>query len=390
MKPFAQHFDFDLSKIETPSHILDLGALNRNLAILKEVQDQAGCKIILAQKGFSQWSVYKHIAAVLAGTTASSLNEARLGREEFGKEVHFYSPAVSDQEFEQLLQITDHFVLNSVAQKKRLLPRYEEFHRRTGRTVEFGLRLNHQHREVEVDIYDPSSPCSRFGVLRSDLSKEDLEGISGLHFHSLCQHGADALQRTLVAVEKQFGDLIPGLKWINMGGGHYITHPDYNLDLLVSLIRDFKTRYGVEVYLEPGGAVALNAGVLVASVLEIVHNQVDIAVLDVSASAHMPDVLEMPYRPDVIGAEKPRVKPHTYRLAGNTCLAGDVIGDYSFDHKLSRGDKLVFTDMAQYSMVKNTNFNGVQLPSIGIADPSTGKVTIVRTFSYEDYKGRLS
>lgn len=385
-----QHFDFDLSQIESPSHILDLGALDRNLAILKEVQDQAGCKIILAQKGFSQWSAYKHIAAVLAGTTASSLNEARLGREEFGKEVHFYSPAVSDLEFEQLLQITDHFVLNSVAQKKRLLPLYEEFHRRTGRTVEFGLRVNHQHREVEVDIYDPSSPCSRFGVLRSDLCKDDLEGISGLHFHSLCQHGADALQRTLTAVEKQFGDLIPGLKWINMGGGHYITHPEYNLDLLVSLIRDFKARYGVEVYLEPGGAVAFNAGVLVASVLEIVHNQVDIAVLDVSASAHMPDVLEMPYRPDVIGAEKSGVKPYTYRLAGNTCLAGDVIGDYSFDRPLSRGDKLVFTDMAQYSMVKNTNFNGVQLPSIGIADPSTGKVTIVRTFGYEDYKGRLS
>jgi carboxynorspermidine decarboxylase len=385
-----QRFDFDLSTIETPSHILDLGALDRNLAILKQVQEQAGCKIILAQKGFSQWSAYNRIASVLAGTTASSLNEARLGREEFGKEVHFYSPAVSDQDFEQLLQITDHFVLNSVAQKKRLLPVYEEFHRKTGRTVEFGLRVNHQHREVEVDIYDPSSPCSRFGVLRSDLSTGDLEGISGLHFHSLCQHGADALQRTLAAFEKQFGDLIPGLKWINMGGGHYITHQDYNLDLLISLIREFKARYGVEVYLEPGGAVALNAGVLVASVLEIAHNHVEIAVLDVSASAHMPDVLEMPYRPDVIGAEKPGIKPHTYRLAGNTCLAGDVIGDYSFDRKLSRGDKLVFTDMAQYSMVKNTNFNGVQLPSIGVADPATGKVTIVRTFGYEDYKGRLS
>ncbi len=385
-----QTFDFDLSQVETPVHLADLGALDKNLAILKRVQDETDCKILLALKGFSQWSVFDRISKVLYGTTSSSLNEARLGAEEFGKETHFYAPAVSDKDFLELIKITDHIVLNSVAQKKRLLSLYDQHKASLKKPVEFGMRVNHQHREVKVAMYDPSAPCSRFGVLQQDIKKEDLEGLSGLHFHSLCQHGSDALERALQSFEEKFGHLVSGLKWVNFGGGHYITAPDYDLDRLITLIKNFKAKYNVQVYLEPGGAIAYNAGVLVASVLEVMKNDMEIAILDVSASAHMPDVLEMPYRPDIIGADLPAKKAYTYRLTGNTCLAGDVIGDYSFDRPLKAGDKLIFTDMAQYSMVKNTNFNGVKLPDIGLADPATGQIKIVRRFGYEDYRDRLS
>lgn len=383
-RPRFRSFDYDIRALETPAYICDLGALEENLAILDRVQREAGCKILLALKGFAMWSTFERIRRVLPGTTASSLDEARLGREEFGGEVHACAPAYSERDFRGLLEICDHIVVNSTAQWKRLRPLVP-----SGCEVEFGLRVNHEHREVEVALYDPCAPGSRLGATRAQVDPGDLGGIVGLHFHSLCELGADALARTLPAFEAKFGELIGKMRWVNMGGGHHITRPDYDVDALVHLIDDFKRRWGVEVYLEPGEAIALDTGVLVASVLDIVHNEVDIAVLDTSATAHMPDVLEMPYRPRIYGAGDPGEKPHTYRLGGLSCLAGDVIGDWSFDRPLKIGDKIVFADMIHYTMVKNTTFNGVRLPSIALAHPETRTIELVRRFGYEDYKFRL-
>lgn len=380
-------FDFDVRDVETPAFVVDLGALDRNLAILKRVQVEADCKILLALKGFAMWSVFDRIKQALPGVTSSSTAEARLGREEFGGEVHACAPAYSDADFRELITLCDHIVFNSVAQAKRLLPIY----RAEGvRPVSFGLRVNHQHREVETALYDPAAPFSRLGAVRESIAPGDLAGIEGLHFHSLCELGSDALERTLMAFEAQFGDLIGQMKWVNFGGGHHITRPDYDVDLLIRLVRDFKKRHGVDVYLEPGEAIAIRTGVLVASVLDIVNNGMNIAILDTSATAHMTDTLEMPYRADIFGAGLPAEKQFLYRLGGLTCLAGDIIGDYSFDTPLAIGDKLVFADMAHYTMVKTTTFNGVRLPSIGVADPRTGEIRLLRRFGYEDYKNRLS
>ncbi len=384
-------FDYDVSGVETPCYVVDLGAIDRNLAVLKRVQEEAGCKILLALKGFAMWSLAKRIRASLPGTTASSVHEARLGREEFGGEVHVCAPAYSDDDFKELLTLCDHIVFNSLTQKKRLLPLYKKHRAEGGREVSFGLRVNPQHREAPNVLYDACAPCSRMGVLRADLTRADLEGLDGLHFHSLNEHGADALERLLGAFEAKFGDLIDDLKWVNFGGGHHISRANYDVELLLKLVREFKARHpGVAVYLEPGQAIALNTGVLVTTILDIVHNEMDIAILDTSASAHMPDVIEGPYRPGIVGAGLPGEKPHTYRLGGHTCLSGDVVGDYSFDRPLKVGDKLMFTDQSHYTMVKNTTFNGVRLPSIAVADPQTKAIRIVRRFGYEDYKGRLS
>jgi carboxynorspermidine decarboxylase len=374
----------DISNVETPCFITDLGALEANLRILADVQQRAGCKILLALKGFAQWSTFPLVKQYLVGATSSSVAEARLAREELGGEVHAYAPAYSDGEMAELVTLADHIVLNSPAQWRKHRAVIERAKKSAG------LRVNHEHQEVEVALYDPAGPCSRLGTTRKNLTKQDLDGLDGLHFHTLCQVNSDALERALAAFEKQFGDFIPGMKWVNFGGGHHITRPDYDRDLLVRLVRDFQAKWKVPVYLEPGEAVALGTGVLVTTVMDVFDNGMPIAILDTSATAHMPDVLEMPYRPVIIGAGEPNEKAITYKLGGMTCLAGDVIGDYSFDRPLSAGDKLVFLDMAHYTMVKTTTFNGVRLPSIATHDPRTRAVTVHRRFGYRDYRDRLS
>ena len=375
-----------LNQIKTPCFVVDLELIRRNLAILDDVQRRTGAKILLAQKAFSMFGIYPLLATVLKGTCASSPHEARLGREFFPGEVHAFAAAYSEQDLTELLAVCDHIVFNSFSQWKR----FKALRETAGKRVEFGLRVNPEHSEADVAIYDPCAPGSRLGIRRCDFEGEDLSGISGLHFHTLCEKNSDSLERTLKAFEEKFGDLIPRMKWINFGGGHHITRPDYDVDLLCRLITDFRKKYPVEVYLEPGEAVALNTGFLVGSVLDIVRNGTEIAILDTSAAAHMPDVLEMPYRPNVIGAGKPGEKPFCYRFAGASCLAGDVIGDYSFDKPLSPGDKVVFTDMAHYTMVKTNTFNGLQLPSIATWEPETERLTTLCEFGYQDFKGRLS
>jgi carboxynorspermidine decarboxylase len=379
----------DVSDLETPCFVTDLGALEANLKILGDIQNRARCTILLALKGFAQWSTFPLVRRYLAGATASSVAEARLAREELGGEVHAYAPAYSEGEMRELVTLADHIVLNTPGQWRRHRATIEKA-RRAGRMISCGLRVNHEHQEVDVALYDPAGPCSRLGTTRRNLAPEDLDGIDGLHFHTLCQVNSDALARALAAFELQFGEFIPQMDWVNFGGGHHITRPDYDRDRLVRLIVEFAGRWNVEVYLEPGEAIALGAGVLVASVLDILHNGMDIAILDTSATAHMPDVLEMPYRPVIIDADEPGKRAHTYRLGGMTCLAGDVIGDYSFDRRLEIGDKLVFLDMAHYTMVKTTSFNGVRLPSVATHDPETRRITVHRRFGYRDYRDRLS
>ncbi|MBA2541713.1 MAG: carboxynorspermidine decarboxylase [Deltaproteobacteria bacterium] len=379
----------DISTLETPCFVTDLGALEANLKILADVQQRAGCTILLALKGFAQWSTFPLVRKYLAGATSSSVAEARLAREELGGEVHAYAPAYSDGEMRELLTLADHIVLNSPAQWRRHRKTIEHA-RLGGRHISCGLRVNHEHQEVEVALYDPAGPCSRLGTTRTNLTAEDLDGLDGLHLHTLCQVNSDALERALAAFETRFGEFIPRMKWVNFGGGHHITRPDYDRELLVRLLTDFRARWNVPIYLEPGEAVALGTGILVSSVMDTFHNGMDIAILDTSATAHMPDVLEMPYRPVIIGAGAPDEKPHTYRLGGMTCLAGDVIGDYSFDRPLAAGDKLVFLDMAHYTMVKTSNFNGVRMPSIALHDPVTKQITVTRRFGYHDYRDRLS
>jgi carboxynorspermidine decarboxylase len=380
----------DVSNLETPCFVTDLGALEKNLQILADVQQRAECTILLALKGFAQWSTFSLVRKYLAGATSSSIAEARLAREELGGEVHAYAPAYSDDEMHELVTLADHIVLNSPNQWRKHRPAIEAA-RRAGRHISAGLRVNHEHQEVEVALYDPAGACSRLGTTRVNLKAEDLDGIDGLHFHTLCQVNSDALERALAAFEQKFGELIPRMKWVNFGGGHHITRPDYDRERLVRLVREFRARWNnIPVYLEPGEAIALGTGVLVSQVMDVFHNGMDIAILDTSATAHMPDVLEMPYRPVIVDAGDPGAKPHTYRLGGMTCLAGDVIGDYSFDRPLVPGDKLVFLDMAHYTMVKTTTFNGVRLPSIATHDPVTKKITVHRRFGYRDYRDRLS
>lgn len=384
--PQHPSIDFDVQSLPSPSYVIDIGLLEKNCRLLQSIQQHSGCNILLALKGFAAFSTFDIIKQYLKGTTASGLHEALLGYETFGGEVHVYSPAFQKDEIDRLITFADALSFNSVHQWRH----YRDTVQAAARNIKCGLRINPEYSEVETEIYNPCARGSRLGITRQQLEGVSLDGITGLHFHTLCEQNADTLERTLQAVEKKFGHLIPKMQWINFGGGHHITRPDYDVDLLCKLIIDFKKRYNVEVYLEPGEAIALNTGYLVATVLDIVHNEVDIAILDTSATAHMPDVLEMPYRPEIIGAGQPQAKPHTYRLGGLTCLAGDVIGDYSFDQPLAIGDKLIFTDMAHYSMVKNTTFNGVPLPSIALYDPQKQSTTVVRRFHYADYRNRLS
>lgn len=379
----------DLSRVPSPCYVIDLAALDDNLAILADVQRRAGVQILLALKGFALWHVFERIAAVLPGVTASGVDEARLGRTRFGGQVHACGPAFSDADFDELLTLCDHIVLNSSGQLRRLAPRAAAHEARTGKRVELGLRVNPEHREVEVELYDPCAPGSRLGETAAALDPAVLEAADGLHFHTLCELGSDALERTVEAVEAKFGPHLAGRRWVNMGGGHHITRPGYDLERLVRVVSQFRTRHDVEVYLEPGEAIALDTGVLVASVLDVIGRDVDIAILDASATTHMPDVLEMPYRPRIVGAADPGDKAATMRLGGASCLAGDVVGEWSFDAPLAIGDRVVFEDMAHYTMVKTTTFNGVRLPSIALADSRTGEIEVVRRFGYEDYESRL-
>jgi len=372
----------ELEKIPSPSYVVSEDLLVKNLEILKSVQDRTGAKILLALKGYSMYHTFPLIGKYLYGITASSLHEARLGYEEMGKEVHIYSPAFVESDFDEILKYVDHIVFNSFNQWKK----YKD--KALAKGIECGIRLNPEYSEIEVPIYNPCYENSRLGVTLENFREDEIEGLCGFHFHTLCEQNSDALKRTLKVVEEKFGKYFKGMKWINFGGGHHITRPDYDIETLVECILYIKEKYNVEVYLEPGEAIALNTGFLVATVLDVVKNGMEIAILDTSASCHMPDVLEMPYRPNIIGAGLPNEKKYTYRLGGPTCLSGDIIGDYSFDGPLKEGDKLIFCDMAHYTMVKNNTFNGINLPSICLHSKKEG-IRVLKSFGYEDYKSRL-
>ncbi len=371
-------------QLPTPSYVVDESLLEKNLKILKGVMDRTGCKIILAQKAFSMHAMYPLIGQYLSGTAASGLYEAKLGYEEMGKENHVFSPAYREDEIDEIISLCDHIIFNSFSQ----LERFGEKVRKAGKSI--GLRINPECSTQEGhEIYDPCTRGSRFGITAEEFRPDMLDGVSGLHFHTLCEQDSDALAQTLDAIEEKFGEWLPRMQWINFGGGHHITKEGYNIALLEECITRMQEKYGLEVYLEPGEAVALNAGYLVTTVLDTLKNDVEIAILDTSASCHMPDVLEMPYRPPLFGSGEAGEKPYTYRLGGPTCLTGDVIGDYSFDQPLKSNDRLVFGDMAIYSMVKNNTFNGMALPTIAVQDQD-GDCRILHKFDYTDFKNRLS
>lgn len=372
------HFN-NLKHIPTPSYIVDEGLLINNLKILKSVSDKTGCKILLAQKAFSMYSLYPLISEYLDGTTASGIFEARLGFEEFGGETHVFSPAYREEDFEELLQYCGHMVFNSFSQ-------WQTFGKRAiAADISCGLRINPEYSEIEHDIYNPCSPNSRLGIRLAEFEGQSLDGIEGIHFHTMCEQNSDTLMRTLDAVEEKFSDIFYHMKWINFGGGHHITRKDYDIELLIAQIHRISSKYNTQIYLEPGEAVALNAGFLVSRVLDINGEN---AILDTSAACHMPDVLEMPYRPEIVGASDAGELRYTYNLGAPTCLAGDVIGKYSFEQPLSIGDKLIFCDMAIYTMVKNNTFNGMPLPSI-LVKKIDGSIKTIREFGYEDFKSRL-
>lgn len=376
----------DFSKIPSPCYVLDESLLRRNLEIISHVQKEAGVEIIMAFKGFAMWSVFPLVRQYIKGATASSPFEARLAVEEMKSPAHTYAPAYRDADFGEILQCSSHITFNSVSQLKRFLPRVKAF----GRPISVGLRVNPEYSEVGTALYNPCSPGSRLGVLVEDLD-ELPEGVEGLHFHALCESGAVNLEQTLVEFEKRFGRFIPKVKWVNMGGGHLMTRKGYDIQHFISILKDFKNRYGVHVILEPGAVFAWETGYLVSTVEDVVINRgLKTAILDVSFTAHMPDCLEMPYKPRIMDSYFDPVpgKP-TYRMGGNSCLAGDFTGDWSFDQELKVGDKIIFEDMIHYTMVKTSFFNGVQHPSIGIWTEQD-EFRLVREFGYEDYKNKLS
>ena len=378
-------FDIDISSLPTPSYIVDERLLIKNLEKLKSIIDKTGCRILLAQKGFSMFYFYPLIKKYLNGTTASSLYEARLGFEEMGNETHIFNPSYREDEIDEILSMVDHIVFNSFNQWSK----YKNIVKSHERTISCGLRVNPEYSSVETEIYNPTGKFSRFGVTKVNFKEDELDGIDGLHFHALCEQNSDALEATLVAFEEKFGQYLHGMKWVNFGGGHHITRDDYDVEKLINCINHIKNKYNVEVYLEPGEAVALNTGFLVTEVLDTIYNEMDILLVDTSAACHMPDVIEMPYRPFIINSGMPNEKAYTYKLGGPTCLAGDVIGDYSFDNPINIGDKLIFTDMAHYSMVKNNTFNGINLPAIAVYTEKDG-VKVIKSFKYEDFRNRLS
>ena len=375
-----------LDKVKTPSYICEEHLLEENLKLLKYIKEQSGAKILVALKGFAMWSTFDLVRKYLDGATASGLWEARLSFEELKKETHTYSPAFKEEDIFYIAKISDHIIFNSFNQLKK----YKKIAKDINPNISIGIRVNPEYSSAPVDLYNPCGAFSRLGVVKSEFKKEEFsDEIEGLHFHALCEESANSLEKVLKIFEEKFKEYIPKCKWINFGGGHHITRDDYDVEKLIDLIKDFKRRYEVEVYLEPGEAVGWQSGVLVAEVVDIVHNKMDIAILDTSAETHMPDVLAMPYRPEVRGAAKPFEKPYTYRLGGNSCLAGDIIGDYSFDEPLKIGQKLIFEDMIHYTFVKNTTFNGIKLPSLAILKKD-GSLKVVKEFTYEDFKNRLS
>ncbi len=386
---------FNLARVPSPSFVIDKAAVEDNLKILNRIQRESGAKVLAALKAFSCWSLAPLFRQYLSGTCASGVHEARLGREEFGVEVHCYSAAYKESDLIEILEIADHVVFNSFSQWSRFKSLALTAQQQRPE-LQFGIRINPEHSEGETELYDPCAPCSRMGVTIAQFEQAVsadpaiLGGISGFHFHTLCQQDLPPLQRTLIAVEEKFGKYFSQIKWINFGGGHHISREDYQVDALIALIKSFRVRHQLDVYLEPGEAVALRSGVLVAEVLDITWNGISQAILDTSATCHMPDVLEMPYRADVLNAGMPNEFEHTYRLGGMTCLAGDVIGDYSFREPLRVGQRIMFDDMAHYTMVKTTTFNGINLPAIAIWDSRTDELNVIREFVYADFKHRLS
>lgn len=386
---------FDPKRVPSPCFVIDEVAVEHNLQILARVQRESGAKVLAALKAFSCWHLAPLISRYLTGTCASGLHEARLGREEFGGEVHCYSAAYREDDLREILTIADHVIFNSVSQWNRF--REMALAAQLARPhLQLGLRINPEHSEGTVALYDPCAPCSRMGIPIASLdaavqeNPDFLNGISGFHFHTLCQQDLPPLDRTLSAVVKRFGKYFKALSWINFGGGHHISRDDYQVDDLISMLKNFQANYDLQVYLEPGEAVAINSGVLVTEVLDVTMNGMQQAILDTSATCHMPDVLEMPYRPEVFAAGLPDVYPHKYRLGGMTCLAGDVIGDYSFAEPLQVGQRIMFDDMSHYTMVKTSTFNGINLPSIALWNSSTDALTVIKQFGYEDFKHRLS
>lgn len=372
-----------MSNIPSPIYICEEELLEKNLKLLKKVQDEADVNILLALKGFAMFSTFDMCKKYLKGCCASGLNEAILASKEFGGEVHTYSPAFKENEFEQITQISNHIVFNSFNQ-------FELYKDKVKPNNSLGLRINPEYSVVEVDIYNPCGLYSRLGITKKEFKFELPDMIEGLHFHALCEQNVDALQGVLEKFEQNFSQYFDKLKWVNFGGGHHITRSDYDVDGLIKLLKEFKLRYPhLKVYLEPGEAVGWQTGYLEATVLDIIHNEIDIAILDTSAEAHMPDTLAMPYRADVRNSGKAGEKKYTYRLGGNTCLAGDIMGDYSFDDPLSIGDKIIFEDQIHYTFVKNTTFNGIKLPSLVILRKN-GDKEMIKEFNYEDYKNRLS
>ena len=379
--------------VPTPCYVVDEKKLKENLTCLHQLEKETGCHVLLAQKAFSMFRLYPLIGSYLSGTTASGLYEARLGAEEMGKENHVYAPAFKPQDMKELTAICDHIIFNSFSQfekHRETIAAWNRSQKGQQHRVSIGMRVNPEHSTQEGHaIYDPCAPGSRLGVVRSQFPDTLPPEIEGLHFHTLCEQDAEDLEATFLAFEEKFRSFLPGLKWLNLGGGHHITRPGYRIDILKKLIVSIREKYHLEVYLEPGEAVALNAGYLVTEVQDVVRNGMEILILDASAACHMPDVLEMPYRPPLQGSGLPGEKPYNYRLSSLTCLAGDVIGDYSFDHPVKPGDRLVFEDMAIYSMVKNNTFNGIGLPAIMLLHEN-GETELVKEFGYDDFRRRLS
>lgn len=372
-----------LEELPSPAFVCEEELLEKNLKLLKYVQDEADVNILLALKGFAMHSTFELCKKYLKGCCASGLNEAILAKEEFGLEVHTYSPGFKDEEIDEIISLSNHLVFNSVNQVNR-------FKDKAFGKVSMGLRINPEYSSVEVDLYNPCAPFSRMGTTKENFDETILPYLDGLHFHALCEQNVDALEGALSKFEENFSQYFSKLKWVNFGGGHHITRADYDVEGLIKLLKTFKSKYPhLEVYLEPGEAIGWQTGFLMATVLDVFKNSMNLAILDTSAEAHMPDTLAMPYRAEIRGAGKPNEKKYTYRLGGNTCLSGDIIGDYSFDEPLKVGDKIILEDMIHYTMVKTTTFNGINLPSI-IIKTYNQDYKLIKNFGYNDYKMRLS
>ena len=371
--------------MNTPYWLLEEELLERNLKILSLVKEKTGVKILLALKGYALWQSFDLVSKYLDGCCASGLHEAMLSDEKFKKETHTYSPAFKENDIKNIANISDHIVFNSPHQFKKFSSLAKEYNS----NISLGLRVNPEYSESPVEIYNPCGLYSRLGTTITNFDNSIIDKIDGLHFHALCEQDSLALEKVLEIFEEKFGDYLSNIKWVNFGGGHHITKSGYNIDKLIILLNNFRAKYPhLEVYLELGEAVGWETGTLVASVLDIVHNGIDIAILDTSTEAHMLDTIIMPYRPDVRDSAKIGEKPFSYRLSGNTCLAGDIMGDYSFDEPLKVGDKIIFEDQMHYTMVKATTFNGIALPSIAIKRKD-GKVELVKEFGYENFRDRL-